>query len=101
MFFALTLRNLSHESKAPFTVYYLDDATIGGNAESISVQLERVRHLAESVGLRLKEKKCELVSSDSDFVERLKEQLPGCTVSDPQNAMLLGAPFGTIAANRL
>ena len=56
LLFTLALGNLSDNSIAPFTVYYLDDATIGGKIQSVYKKLERKRIFAGFLGLQLNKK---------------------------------------------
>ena len=44
LLFTLAVRSLSHESKAPFSLWYLDDATLGGTASEVLSEIIRIRN---------------------------------------------------------
>ena len=94
LLFALSIRLLSHESIAPFSIWYLDDATIGGNGTEVIAEVARIKQGASEIGLELNSLKCELVSSSPAFVTALRTALPGCKEIKPETGKLLGAPIG-------
>ena len=94
LLFALTVRSISHSGAAELAVWYLDDATIGGSADQVVAEVDRVRRSAALIGLALNENKCEVVSSDLAFVDAVCRCLPGCKIVSPADCVLLGAAVG-------
>ena len=94
LLFALAVREVSHSGAADFRVWYLDDATIGGTADGVTAEAARIIDAAALIGLRLNGAKCEVVSSDANYITAIRTLIPGCTAIDPASCTLLGAAVG-------
>ncbi|GAU91413.1 hypothetical protein RvY_03671 [Ramazzottius varieornatus] len=61
LLFCLLTRNLSKSLQSPFNVWYLDDATLGGDFELVSRDFQTIVKIGASLGLELNTSKCEFV----------------------------------------
>ena len=62
-------------------IWYLDDESIGGTADVVERDLERVRCEAEDLGLHLNKHKSELMCSGGELVSKFQELSPGAMVT--------------------
>ena len=99
LLFSLAILEATVTPECRFAVWYLDDGTLGGSAEDVIQGLERVIAGCADIGLDLNATKCEVISTDANFAERVKTHLPGCRTLSPSAAELLGAPLGPTAAD--
>ncbi|GAV01296.1 hypothetical protein RvY_12033 [Ramazzottius varieornatus] len=101
--FCLLTRNLSKSLQSPFNVWYLDNATLGGDFELVSRDLHTIVEIGASLGLELNTSKCEFVvcggTPTQQQVTRQKMKLlcPGVIFPDKETLTLLGAPVFTEA----
>ena len=91
LLFCLTIQPLLLKLQSAFSVFYLDDGTIGGSAEDIIRDLRIVEYEAGLAGLELNHAKTELVCDDdvtcnvvlsafSDFTNLLRSSYtPWCS----------------------
>ena len=100
LLFAISIRHITHSSTAPFVVWYLDDATLGGTAEEVCRELARARAAASAIGLELNTQKCEAVSDSASFADKVRALLPDCKTILPEHCELLGAPLSPKAADQ-
>ena len=89
---------MSSNPACPFGVWYLDDGTLGGTAEEVLNALDRVLTLCQAFCLELNERKCEVLSSDQNFINAIRNKLSTCAIVAPTSAELLGAPLSCEAA---
>ena len=75
LLFALAVKHISHSAVCRFTVWYLDDATIGGTTESVITEINRIKNAASLGGLELNTAKCEIISESTDFSEKIRDIL--------------------------
>ena len=99
LLFATATFNATSTPECRFAVWYLDDGTLGGSSQEVLAGLDRVAEACSSIGLELNAMKCETVSSSAEFSAAITNRLPGCRVTLPDSAELLGAPLGKEAAN--
>ncbi len=93
MFCASPLK-LAKSLKAEFNVWYLDDSSIGGDAETLVSDLETVRAEGERIGLVSNEHKCEIFSDDESVAARLRAIIPEVRHVPCSEALMLGSPIG-------
>ena len=98
LLFCLSLFCLHSELKSEFCVLYLDDVTLGGNAEDLCDDLETVARVAESRGLYLNCCKSEIICEDPSTRDQILYAIPGARVVNPVCASLLGSPIGDTAS---
>ena len=56
LLFAIGIEKLSSPPRCKFGVWYLDDGTVGGEAEEVCAEVSRIRECATSLGLALSSK---------------------------------------------
>ena len=92
---------------APLNVWYLDDGTIAGPADTVAADLHTLRSALSAVGLTLNATKCEVAflgAPDSAFrgpaIATVRAALPDVKEIQYDNLSLLGSPLtdGSIAA---
>ena len=95
LLFCLTIQPLILKLRSEFSVFYLDDGTIGGQVEDIIHDLQLVEEEASHIGLRLNRAKTELVCDDActrNAVLSVASELRSLTVGKRHYwAPLLGA----------
>ena len=89
--------NLPHFSE--FCFFYLDDGTLGGDAEQALQDLRLVEQGAGELGLSLNHTKSEVISKDPAATGTLLAAAPNLQVTDPDSAILLGSPLGGLTAS--
>ena len=93
MLFCLTIHKLVSSLSSEFSVFYLDDGTLGGNFEDLQADLHRMGVEGEALGLHLNVAKSELIAhSLSTFSNH--PTFAGLQHVHPDQAMLLGSPLG-------
>ena len=75
-------------------MWYLDDGTVGGSADSVKQDLEVIKEQGASLGLSLNESKSEVICDDPVVRDLVAARIPGAKVLEPSAASLLGAPIG-------
>ena len=98
LLFFLTIHPLVSKLKSEFCVWYLDDGTVGGEAEVVKEDLEAVRQEGLELGLELNEGKSEVICADPVVRDSVLEVFQGANVIDPTCASLLGSPIGDEAS---
>ena len=99
VFFALAVDGCARSLKSPLNLWYLDDATIAGPAETVAEDLRTLNTELPKLGLELNSSKCELtVISDSEAAAEnitsvISSVLPGIKVIAPEELTLLGSPL--------
>ena len=64
LLFCLTIHKLTSQLESEFCLFYLDDGTLGGDAEQVLLDLLLVEQGAKELGLSLNRGKCEVISKD-------------------------------------
>ena len=91
-----TIHKLTSQLESEFCLFYLDDGTLGGDAEQVLLDLLLVEQGAKELGLSLNRGKCEVISKDPAATGVLLASAPNLQVTDPDFATLLGSPLGSI-----
>src|SRR6218665_2402467 len=91
MLFSLPLQKILRELNSQLAFGYLDDVTLGGRADVVATDVQRFEEAIASLGLRLNQKKCELIAHSTQFSQLT--QLREFTFTNPENATLLGSPL--------
>ena len=94
LLFCATSLKLACSIKSEFNVWYLDDGSIGGNVESLLLDLETVRRVGPTIGLILNEDKCEIITDDVSVIVKLQAVMPKIRHIRCSESELLGAPIG-------
>jgi len=76
---------------SPLTLGYLDDVTLGGKTQVVADDIAKLEAQCKTLGLLLNRSKCEVISR-SPIITQDKHQLNQFTWTNPDHAMLLGAP---------
>ena len=76
-----------------FRIFYLDDATLGGNEADVCDAFKMIEREAAVVGLELNHHKSELICADQSGLALLHLAPDLCRVR-PNTATLLGSPIG-------
>ena len=98
LLFCLTIHQLCSKLKSELSLFYLDDGTLGGNAEMLQHDLEVVEQEGAELGLKLNHLKSEVICSVPDIRNSILSYLPGARVVDPGDATLLGSPIGDVTS---
>ena len=99
VFFALTIDGCARSLKAPLNVWYLDDATISGPAETVAEDLKTLCTELPKLGLELNRSKCELTFTGhvpaevENVTNTISTVLPGIKTIQPECLTLLGSPL--------
>ena len=81
--------------KSELNVWYMDDGTLGGDADVLLVDFNTVRRVGQELGLELNEQKCELITDNDDVVDKFRVDAPSILHIKTSQAVLLGAPIGS------
>ena len=95
LLFCIAIHNLVVSIKSEFTIFYLDDGTLGGPVEDVMSDLATVEDEAKILGLHLNHRKSELISKDATTRELVLSSSPLLNPINPENAVLLGSPIGS------
>ena len=99
LLFCLTIHKLTSQLESEFCLFYLDDGTLGGDAEQVLLDLLSVEQGAKELGLSLNRGKCEVISKDPAATGVLLASAPNLQVTDPNFATLLGSPLAVLTAS--
>jgi hypothetical protein len=92
----LTVHPIISLLKAKFKVLYLDDASIGGDMETLSADLTTFGEEAGKLGLCLNLQKSELIRLPE--VDNLPSSFRDMKLVQPKDAVLLGSPIGDVSS---
>jgi len=81
--------------KSEMNVWFMDDGTLGGDAETLLSDFNTVCRIGSELGLLLNEQKCELVTDDFKVLEKFRAVAPAILHVKTHHAVLLGAPIGS------
>ena len=96
LLFCLTIHKLTSQLGSEFCLFYLDDGTLGGDAEQALQDLHLVEQGAKELGLSLNHAKSEVISEDAEAIDLLLTAALKLQVTNPDFATLLGSPLGSI-----
>ena len=95
--FALAVDEIARSVRSPINIWYLDDATIGGPAESVCEDLRRIIPMLSDIGLEVNPTKSEVSNVSCDNFQSvliaIESALPGVTVTESEDLSILGAPI--------
>ena len=91
LLFCLVIFPLTHSE---FRIFYLDDATLGGNEADVCDDFKMIEREAAAVGLELNHHKSELICADQAGLALLHLAPDLCRVR-PNTATMLGSPIGS------
>ena len=94
LLFCATSLRLAKLMKAPLNIWYMDDGTLGGDIEVLINNFLVVQQMGDSIGLKLNESKCELITYDLDVLLKFRAISPSIQHISVSRAVLLGAPIG-------
>ena len=99
VFFALVVDGCASSLKAPLNVWYLDDATIAGPAETVAKDLKTLCSELPKLGLELNRSKCEMTinsgtpAATENIANTISSVLPDIKIIHPEQLTLLGSPL--------
>ena len=94
LLFCLVIFPLTQMLRSEFRIFYLDDATLGGNEADVCDDFKMIEREAAAVGLELNHRKSELICADQAGRALLHLAPDLCKVR-PDTAALLGSPIGS------
>ena len=96
LLFCLTLHHLLLQLRSELCLFYLNDSTLGGNAEDILHDLKTITDAGDELGLKLNMQKCELVSLSPTTRDSILSTCPQLQLAAPESVSLLGSPLGDV-----
>ena len=96
LLFCLAIQPLILKLHSEFSVFYLDDGTIGGQVEDVIHDLQLVEEEASHIGLRLNRAKTELICDDACTRNTVRSVTLELQVTYSGQATLLGTPIGSL-----
>ena len=90
-FYALSSMAITRNLKSPLKVFYLDDAFIAGDPDSVKEDFDSIKEVSKSLGLLLNPSKCELFSINPS--QEVMSEFPGVKEISATDLKLLGAPI--------
>ena len=97
LLFSLAVRHVSHPGSAALRLCYLDDTTICGMVNDLTVEIIRICDSSSELGLILNELKWEVITDEQSYLECVCSVLPGCKHVNTVEATLLWAPLGALS----
>ena len=95
LLFCLAIKPLIVKLQSEFSVFYLDDGTIGGCVEDVH-DLQLVEEKAGLVGLQLNHRKTELICNIASTRDTVFSVVSELSVNTCGQATLLGTPIGSV-----
>ena len=77
LLFCLSIHRMCTLLELEFSLFYLDDVTLGGSRDDLMHDLEVVEQKGAEVGLRLNKGKSEIICASPDTSDSLLPSLPG------------------------
>ena len=94
--FSLSINDLISSCKSDYNMWYLDDGTLGGEADVVFLNFKKLLSTENSLGLKVNPAKCELISLnsiiDANTLRMFEEIAPKIKSVKRGNMTLLGAP---------
>ena len=96
--FSLAIINLTQELESEMNLFYLDDGTMCGTAESVMADFKKIKDAKNSLGLEINPGKCEILlirpMGDVDStIGKFRELAPQIKEISMDNLTLLGSPI--------
>lgn len=95
--FSLAINPIIQNLASKFNVWYLDDGTLGGDANTVLADLSQIKNKFQSIGLELNFNKCELFiqnpCNSNDIKEKFNALAPEIKIVDKSTLCLLGSPI--------
>ena len=85
---------LINRLQSTFNVWYMDDGSIGDNADVLLNDFQLLIAEGKNLGLNVNTAKCELIIDDEFVLEKFRTVAPDISHVLPSDAVLLGAPIG-------
>ena len=103
--FSIAVDAVARELVSAFNVWYLDDAAIGGDIDTVCQDLKSAIPALASIGLEVNSSKCEIIlpkacpeNEGRANVSKLHQIIPGANITGDSDAKILGAPVTYEAA---
>ena len=96
LLFCLGIHDVISSFQSQFSVFYLDDGTLGGTLDEVSADLALIESQAPLLGLILNQAKSEVICANKDTMSSILTSFPTLNPFDPRH--LLGSPIGGIEA---
>ena len=96
LLFALSVDDIARSARCELNVWYLDDATLGGPADTVTDDLRRILPALSDIGLVVNPSKSEIIHFNTIATNDrspLFDILPGARLIDRNSVELLGAPL--------
>ncbi|KAG7300668.1 hypothetical protein JYU34_014990 [Plutella xylostella] len=97
LIFSLAIHDVVSSLRSPLNLWYLDDGTVGGDADEVLSDIESLVQGLAALGLRINPRKSEVFACAGQLSpatqERLDVLVPGAKLLDRTTFMLLGAPI--------
>ena len=94
LLFCLAIHDIIVKMKSEFTVFYLDDGTLGGSLEDVKSDLSYLERAASSINLFLNHNKSEVICVEDSTKTDMLSCYPSLRPTEPTHATLLGSPIG-------
>ena len=93
--YALTTMVITQKIKSPLSVFYLDDACVAGDLDTVLQDYESIKEESKLLGLVINPSKCKLftINPTSQRCLRAIEEFPGVMEIKAENLTLLGSPI--------
>ena len=93
--YALTTMVITQKIKSPLSVFYLDDACVAGDLDTVLQDYEIIKEESKSLGLTINPTKCKLfaINPTSQRCIQAINEFPGVVEIKAENLNLLGAPI--------
>ena len=96
LLFSLAIQDLISDCDSKFNMWYLDDGTLGGNANAVFSDFHKIIQAENSLGLNINPSKCELICLDLNkknmMLEKFKTIAAEIKLIQKEDLLLLGAP---------
>ena len=100
LFFSLAVHRILQDIRSEFVVGYLDDVSIRGGVGGVVDDVRRVEESALGVGLTLNHSKSEIIGGSPSVARDIHERGLHFTFTNPEEAVLLGAPLHEAGVDR-
>jgi hypothetical protein len=82
--------------KSEFSVFYLDDGTLGGYPDEVKKDLLKILEMSQRINLALNQSKSKLIARCDADQGVLLLDYPSFVCVDPVTATMLGSPIGDL-----
>ena len=99
LLFALGVDEVARNVSTPLSIWYLDDANLGGSLDCVRKNLDFIIPALSRIGLSTNPDKSEIINIDCNFdefelaIRCINGVLPGVRVTHPANLQILGSPI--------